>query len=176
MFSKLFAKPGAREDISLGLIVLAFSVAIYIRALSLPPPQFDPLGAAAIPKLIAVILAIISIFILINVFLRKPSDPLDVSADSVEAAPLRPGIAAASILILMAYAGAMSYGILGFRAATILFVILLGGVMSRFRLKTMFILTICALVIGFGFAWIFSEILYIDLPQTGILESLLDAR
>jgi len=56
--------------------------------------------------------------------------------------------------------------LLGFREATVPFVVLLGGTLCRFRGSTMLVIIVCALAIAIGFSWLFSEILYIDLPVT----------
>lgn len=171
MLAKVLKDSRAREDIFLAIVVLGFSALIYVRASSLPPPLFDPLGSAAIPKLVAGILAFLSLAIIGAAVLRnlgEADEAISPSDAEVAPPPLRPGVAFASILIIVAYVGSMALGILGFRVATILFVIALGGVMSRFQVRTMIILTVTALIIGIGFAWLFSEILYVDLPQTGI--------
>jgi putative tricarboxylic transport membrane protein len=177
MLRRVLANAEAREDLILALVILAFSILIHVMALSLPPPLFDPLGSAAIPKLVSAILVLISLIIGLGPFLRKPEaagkETLSAPASPEDVPPpLRPEIAAASIVIVVAYVASMSIGVLGFREATILFVIALGGVMSRFRGRTMIYLTIIALIIGFGFAWLFSEILYIDLPQSSVFGAL----
>jgi hypothetical protein len=76
----------------------------------------------------------------------------------------------ASIAIMLGYVAVMAFGLLGFREATIPFVILLGGVMSRFRRRTMLILTPLAFALAIGFGWLFAGALYIDLPVTRWLQ------
>jgi hypothetical protein len=99
---------------------------------------------------------------------RQDGDDAAASGDDFTdtSQPLRPGIAAACIAIMAGYTAVMAFGILGFREATVPFVILLGGALSRFRRSTMLLLVPSAFAIAIGFGWLFSEILYVDLPVT----------
>jgi putative tricarboxylic transport membrane protein len=166
---RFLSDPDGRADLLLALAVWAVSAAAYYGAALLPPPQFDPLGSAAIPKAIAVILAILAAIILGRrcLILRTAPAPAAKPVNEKDVpAPLRLGIALASIAIIIAYVGVMDIGLLGFREATVPFVILLGGAMSRFRRSTMMVLVPLSLAIAIGFAWLFSGALYIDLPVT----------
>lgn len=165
---RLLNDPDGRADLVLAAAVWIVSAVVYWGASLLPPPIFDPVGSAAIPKLISVVLAVLAALIVVQRMLelrgvktdgdnQRPEDP-DM--------PLRPGLALACIFIMAAYAAMMNLGLLGFREATVPFVILLGGVLCRFRRSTMPVIVVCALAIAVGFSWLFSEVLYIDLPVT----------
>jgi len=82
------------------------------------------------------------------------------------AAPLQPTIAAAAIVIVFLYVLSMGLGWLGFREATIPFIIALGGALSRFRRSSMMVLIPAAFVLAFALAWLFSDVMYVDLPVT----------
>lgn len=159
-----------RTDLALVLVIWGFSAAILWSAWNLPPPQFDPLGPARVPMAIAVVLILIGAGILISN--RVAPAPSDTGADLLAEetpAPLRPRIALAAIATTVAYVGVMTLGILGFRAATLLFVLGLGGVLSRFRIRSMIPVAILAVAISFGFSWLFAEVLFVDLPYRGLL-------
>jgi putative tricarboxylic transport membrane protein len=166
---RLLADPDGRADVFLAVAVWALAATAFYGAVLLPPPLFDPLGSAAVPKLVSVILAILAAGVVARrwMILRAAQEEAGEPSDEGGAtAPLRPGIAVASIVIILVYIGVMAFGLLGFREATVPFVILLGGAMSRFRRSTMIILVPLSLVIAIGLAWLFSGALYIDLPTT----------
>jgi len=157
-----------RTDLALVLVIWAFSAAILWSAWHLPPPRYDPLGPARVPMAIAITLILIGAGILIsNRLRREPAVP--APSDDTRAAPLQPRIAFAAIAITVAYVGVMTLDILGFRAATLLFVIGLGGVLSRFARRSMIPIAILAIAISFGFSWLFAEVLFVDLPYRGFL-------
>ncbi len=172
----LVSDPDGRVDLALAVVVWVVAAAVYLAAAQLPPPLFDPVGSAAIPKLVAVVLAFLATLIVVQRVMRgrrgRRETPALASAPAGDAdpvatdAPLRPGIAAICVVILAGYTAVMTFRILGFREATVPFVILLGGVLSRFRRSTLLILVPIALALSIGFSWLFSEVLYIDLPVT----------
>jgi putative tricarboxylic transport membrane protein len=168
---RFLADPDARADLLLAVGVWLLAGAAYYGAAILPPPVFDPLGSAAVPKFVAAILAILAGWMVLRRgLLLRAAPPPEGDMQGGGAAPLRPGVAIASIAIMLAYVGVIGLGLLGFREATVPFVILLGGVMSRFRRSTMIIVTPLSFVIAIGAAWLFSGALYIDLPVTRWLQ------
>lgn len=163
---RLLADSDGRADLFLAIGVWALAAAAFYGAAILPPPVFDPLGSAAVPKFVAVILAILAGLVVWRrwLLLRVTAPAAGEAEERAEAPPLRPRVAVASIVVMLAYVGVMAFGLLGFREATVPFVILLGGVMSRFRRSTMIVVTPLAFLLAFGAAWLFSGALYIDLP------------
>ncbi|MDW4499333.1 tripartite tricarboxylate transporter TctB family protein [Sulfitobacter sp. D35] len=159
-----------RTDLALVLVIWMFSGAILWAAWQLPPPQFDPLGPARVPMAIAITLILIGAGILLSNLRPDPPAPDPADETGERPAPLQPRIALAAIAITVAYVAVMTFGIIGFRAATLLFVLGLGGVLSRFRLRSMIPVAILAVAISFGFSWLFAEVLFVDLPHRGFLE------
>ena len=177
----LFSDPDGRVDLALAIFIWSLAATVYVAAARLPPPIFDPVGSAAIPKAVAIVLALLAAGILAQRLLRvrEGSGVSEGAAEAGEAgeadeggaaAALRPGVAAACIAIMIGYTAVMAFGALGFREATVPFVILLGGALSGFRRSTMLVLVPSALAIAIGFGWLFSEILYVDLPVTRWLQ------
>jgi hypothetical protein len=157
-----------KTDLALVLVIWGFSAAILWSAWHLPPPQFDPLGPARVPMAIAIVLIVIGAGILItNRHGGETTPPPDPTG--ARPAPLQPRIAFAAIAVTVAYVAVMTLGILGFRSATLLFVLGLGGVLSRFRMRSMIPVAVLAVAISFGFSWLFAEVLYVDLPYRGFL-------
>lgn len=170
---RLLADPDARADLILAAAVWGLAAIAFYGAALLPPPLFDPLGSAAVPKFVAVTIALLAAAIVVRRLMTAGpiveeglAPPAAADDNTAVSAPLRPGIALASIAIIVAYVGVMAFGLLGFREATVPFVIALGGAMSRFRRSTMIVLVPLSFVIAIGLAWLFSGALYIDLPAT----------
>jgi putative tricarboxylic transport membrane protein len=162
---KPFADADGLADLVLVAAMWIVAATVYASASRMPPPIFDPVGSAAMPKSVALVIAVLAAMILVQRLRRQP--PAGAAEEGqADLAPLRTGTALACIAIMVGYTGVMSYGILGFREATVPFVILLGGVMSRFRRSTLLILVPSALAIAIGFGWLFSEVLFVDLPVT----------
>ena len=163
--------PEATPDLVLAAVCLVLAALVFAAASLMPPPIFDPLGSAAVPKMVAGLVALVAIGIAIP-HLRgaRAAPPVPDAFDTTlqadgTAAPLRPGLAFVAMAVVIAYPGLMAIG-LGFREATILFVVVLGGAMARWRRGAMMLIVPFALVIGVGFGWLFSEVLYVDLPRT----------
>jgi len=165
---RLLSDPDGRAEAILAICVWVFAAIVYVGAVQLPPPLFDPVGSAAFPKAIAIIIAVIVTLILLQrvVIQRAGGGDEEPKSGEADEMPLRPGLGVWCILIMAGYVGVMNFGILGFREATVPFVVLLGALLSHFRRSTLYILIACGLVIAIGFSWLFSEILYIDLPVT----------
>jgi hypothetical protein len=60
----------------------------------------------------------------------------------------------------------MEAGLLGFRETAFVFILALGGILSRFSRRTMTILVPTAALLAAGLSWLFGGRLYIDLPVT----------
>jgi putative tricarboxylic transport membrane protein len=166
---RLLADPDGRADALLALAIWLVAALAYYGAAQLPPPLFDPLGSAAVPQAVAIILALLAAAILFRRWASVSRNPEPAAKPPGTAAvdpPLRLGIALAAVAVITAYVGVMALGWLGFREATAPFVLLLGGVLSRFRRGTMIVLVPLALAAAIGLAWIFSGPLYVDLPTT----------
>lgn len=165
----------AQAELILALCMMVLSVAVWIAADLLPPPIFDPLGSAAVPKLIAIIVAFLSAAMLGQRLsgtadrgaVPDPGDPAKDDKETV--APLRPWIAVGSFIAMAFCPTVMAAGLLGFRETTFIFILALGGILSRFSRRTMTILVPTAALLAIGLSWLFGGVIYIDLPPTSWL-------
>lgn len=163
-----FQSAEARAELVLALCFIVLSAAVWLSANQLPPPIFDPLGSAAVPKLIAVVVALLAVAM---IFQRASGHTMsgtvpDPEEDGEADAPLRPGTAAACFAAMAAYPLVMGAGILGFREASFVFVLTLGGFLSHFERRTMAVLLATAALTALGLDWLFTSVFYIDLPTT----------
>ncbi|MDX1540617.1 MAG: tripartite tricarboxylate transporter TctB family protein [Geminicoccaceae bacterium] len=166
---RLLRAPVARNDVILALALYAFSAVLYWQASLLPPPFFDPLGSAAVPKFVAVVLVILATLVLVRLVAdrRESAPPVDeATPPEEEGAPPAPLVALGAVLIPTAYVGVMAIGLLGFREATVLFVFALGALLARFRRGAVLILIPAALAIGLLFDFVFTQVFFVDLPKT----------
>ena len=165
---RLWCDSEARAELILALCIMALSAAIWIAADRLPPPIFDPLGSAAVPKLVASLVMVLAVAMLVQ-RLRGNADRgavPDPGEPTEAAAPLRPGIAVGAFAAIAACPAVMEAGLLGFRETAFVFILALGGILSRFSRRTMTILVPTAALLAAGLAWLFGGRLYIDLPVT----------
>jgi putative tricarboxylic transport membrane protein len=157
-----FRTPEARTDLALAAGLLLFSGLLYYEAERLPPPFFDPLGSAAVPKLAALVLTILAALLVLEHILRA-AGPGQAGREP-GGAPL---VALGAVLIPIAYVAIMQARVLGFREATVLFVFALGALLGRRERRGLVALAGLALLIGIGFDYLFTHVFYIDLPRAG---------
>lgn len=157
----IFGESGTpRADVALSLSVGGFAALLLWEADKIPPPFFDPLGSAAVPEGVAIILALLAAVILLRALAALPWPK------RTAAAPYRPrpDIALGISVVAIAYVAAMEFELVGFRTATIAFVILASALLSRFQPRVMLISAGVAVVVGVGGAYVFTKVFFIALP------------
>jgi len=153
-----------KADIVLSAVVILFSIVIYVAAMDLPPAYWEPLGSAALPQGICVIMALLSLFVMVRAIwaLKAHVAP----APRQQEFKRRPKAAIGMFLLCVAYVGAMDLGILGFVEATVVFLVSLGLLFTRAERKHIPWIVGFAVVIAVGNFLVFTRFLYIDLPVT----------
>jgi putative tricarboxylic transport membrane protein len=131
-------------------------------AKDIPPPFFDPLGSAAVPKVCAYILITLAVIISLRRFFENKSG----STASSEEVGYRaePWLAVAVVGLSILYTFAMGAGWIGFRWGTVLYVLATGSILAKGNHKIMAISLALGLMFGIGGHYLFSTIFYIDLP------------
>lgn len=153
-------------DLSLtgGFLVVA-GLFLY-AARDIPPPFFDPLGSAAVPQTTAWALVGLALAIGTRAVLALragQNPPRSAQASNRGSAPLLRGLSV--IAISGVYLAIMQYSILGYTWATLIYVSLLGSLLSKFeKLPTIGSIGL-AVILSFGGNYLFTEFFYIDLPQ-----------
>ncbi len=168
---RLWDERAGRGDLLLALAVILLALVVYWQASLLPPPFFDPLGSAAVPKFVAVVLVLLAIGVIVERLRAVPGERSGglVPETGDEPTPDAPWTALASIVLPVLYVTAMQAGWLAFAQASTLFVFALGGLFARFRPRLLLLLVPVALIAGYGLDHLFTEILYVDLPQRSLL-------
>jgi putative tricarboxylic transport membrane protein len=150
-----------KQDVKLSLIILFFAGAIWWEAAKLPPPFFDPLGSAALPKAIASILLFLMLIMLVRAALAWPWQDEN---EATEFRP-RPDLAIGIVALSVAYVGGMHLRLVSFEYGTILFLISSAALLGRMNRRTLLLGTAAALIMGFGATWLFTRFFFIDLPR-----------
>ncbi|MGP1397709.1 MAG: tripartite tricarboxylate transporter TctB family protein [Inquilinaceae bacterium] len=159
-----------RGDGVLAACLVAFAGLLYMEALKVPPPFFDPLGSAAVPKFVALVLALLAVLLMLP-RAKTPPTPAeddDIAEDDTAAVPPAPVTAIASGLTAVAYIGLMQAGMLNFAQASTVFVLVLGALLARRRRPILLALVPVAFAVGYGFDYLFTEVLFIDLPYRSV--------
>jgi putative tricarboxylic transport membrane protein len=148
-------------DIGLSVFLVVLCSAALWEARDLPPGSFEPLGSAPIPRLVAGLIIFLSLVVIANAWLsiKRPVEPV-----AGETLVLRPMDAGATFLLTVIYVLAMAFGLIGFAAATTLFLFVTIGVLARFRPKALVVAAVIALLMGFGCEYVFTKIFIVDLP------------
>ena len=149
------------EDILVAIVLFALCGLIWWAAQDIAPPFFDPLGSAAVPKALAIVISGLSFVVLVRaVQVLRRRQPAAATAPFRS----RPGIAFAILALTLLYTGLMDFGVLGFRWATVGFIFAAGTLLGRFDRRTMKISAVLAVFLGFSCDYLFRHVFYIDLP------------
>lgn len=155
----------------LAAALAVFAAVLYRQAALLPPPFFDPLGSAAVPKFVALVLLALALGLVVQRAFGLAGGGMAMPAHTSDEAPVRsaPLAAIGAIILPILYVASMQAGWLAFAQASSLFVLALGGLFARWRWRNLVLLVPVALLTGYGLDYIFTEILYVDLPQRSAL-------
>ncbi len=170
---RLWDDAAGRVDLLLALAVTLLAALVYWQADQLPPPFFDPLGSAAVPKFVALVLVALSAAVVLLRLKAKPgmTDPDAGVQTPVDEEPVEPAVwtALASIVLPVIYVAAMQAGVLAFAQASTLLVLALGALFARFQPRLLLALVPVAFLAGYGLDYLFTNVLYVDLPQRSLL-------
>ena len=150
------------QDYIISAFTIMLAALVLWGARAIPPPFFDPLGSAAVPKACAYILIAIALGISIRRYFENKSSPgSDGEDEGFKREPMRAlGVVGLSVL----YTLAMGAGWLGFRWGTICYITLTGALLAKGNKKVMAISLALGLLFGIGGQYLFTNVFYIDLP------------
>lgn len=149
-------------DVCLAAICILYAGLIYNEALKIPPAFFDTLGSAAVPMGCAAILVVLSVLLVLQT--RKAQNTTPPREEDTESFRQRWDVAVGIVVLASAYLGVMSLNWLGFAWATVGFVTLATLLLGGLRKSTLIIGLSLSALLGFGGQYLFTEILFIDLP------------
>jgi hypothetical protein len=154
------------------------SLVFFAATLDLQEPRYEPLGPAAVPKTISLLILVCAVMLMgrgIYHFVRNGGFTALRSESEAEIETpgpgyqLRPKLAVIVMIILVIYIGLLHWQVVGYRTGCILFM-LATGLLTLWYEKRAFrpfhitVLLVLTLLMAFGGYYVFTQILVIDLP------------
>lgn len=156
-----------KVELALALALIGFSGVIFVGASGLPEPRFEPLGSAAVPRMLAGLMAFLSAIWVVRILsaLRDiPAVPQQPVARDPETPKPHPGLAVAVLASVFAFVAVMDFGLASFKVAGIGFVILCGFLMTHRDLRKLPWIVGYAVVLVLACDFAFTRLFYINLP------------
>lgn len=155
-----FPKGRALTEAVFSVAIILACGAVYRASLDLPPAMLEPVGPAAFPKAVSLILGALALVVLVGAVMRPPGTGKPGASGDRN----RPGLAALTIVLTFLYLGVMQAGLLGFREASVLYLFALGAVLVDFDRARTVIVAVIALALGIGSHFLFTRFFFLDLP------------
>ena len=99
-----------KTEIILCISLILFSILVYYFALELPDPEYEPLGSAALPKALSVIMSLLSLIVIFRAIPRiktyKNKDKINTEVIS------RPKLSIIIFIITLIFVGILDFNIL----------------------------------------------------------------
>ena len=146
-------------DLVLAALVVAGAAVLFVGAADLPPPRFEPLGSAALPRILATILIVLAVLVAIRAVLRLRAAAPAPAAES----EARPVLGALVFAVLIAYVAALDFGRAPFVPATGVFLGAVGLILSRGSLRAGGVYAVLGVALGAALSFVFSRFLYISI-------------
>lgn len=164
-----------KADIILAIVLLVGCTYVYWECLSLPESPYEPLGPAFVPKALCILIGISAVWVLMQGLQKMRSRSLHDKTSSDDGITDRkdfvrhPFLALTGVFLTLAYIASMHLRLLGFRSATIIFILVLGITIMKYEKKTLSIfhlltLLIIACIMGLGGYYLFTQVFYVNLP------------
>ena len=151
-----------KTEIALSISLIIFSIIVYYFSLELPEPEYEPLGSAALPQGLAVIMSLLSLIVIVRAIPKiKTYKPTTNTDDNVTS---RPKLAILVFIITLIFIGILDFGILGFLPSGIIYLSTIGYLMTHRDLKSFPWIVAFAIILTVFSYYVFTKFFYIDLP------------
>lgn len=160
------------RDTALAAFALLMAGLLAFGSIGLPPPRFEPMGSAAVPRILAGLIALFALIILVKAWVgNAPRGSRSAESGSgADRAPVRapPARSLVAFVALVAYVAALDFGQAPFVPATVLFVVTMGLILAvrtslRTSWRTILGFALLGLVLAIGIDTVFTRFLYVDL-------------
>jgi putative tricarboxylic transport membrane protein len=148
----------ALPDLVAGTVALIVAGLFIVEARGLPPPFFEPIGSAAVPRGTAWIAVVLAIAMMGRALLSR--EPAAAAFHSPR--ELRRTLAF-SVLILV-YVAALGLTRIGYAVTTTVFLTLAIPLLAGFSRQWLLRSFALGIVLGFGLQFLFTRVLVTDLP------------
>ncbi|MBB2974300.1 tripartite tricarboxylate transporter TctB family protein [Mesorhizobium sp. RMAD-H1] len=151
-------------DLVLSGLVAVGAVVLLYGAASLPPPRFDPLGSAALPRVLAVLMLIFGAIIAARAVWPRnaPAEEGDAAQDEKPAAAPSPVRGLLIFGALVAYVAALDFAHVSLVPATTAMMAVTGLVLHRADWRTGLLFAGIGLGLSLVLSYIFTHFLYVD--------------
>jgi len=152
--------------LAVGLTLVVVGLAFFISAFSLPNPKFDPVGPSGLPKIASAVLIVLCLGVVVAEFGRIKN----LLGQQLPLMPRLTGNVLPTLILsvaAIAYVSALIWLSLGFATTTFLFVYIGGLILAPINARTLVGLAVLAAIIGFGSAYVLSDVLGLVLPGAG---------
>jgi len=152
------SRPRAFGDLALAACVIVGAGILFVGASSLPPPRWEPLGSAAMPRILGGILILLALTVATRaIFTLVKAAHKNISEPALHL-PYRGAIVFA---LLIAYIAALDFARVPFVVATTLFVMCAGMAMHRVSVRSALVHAAMGLVLSLSLDYIFSTYLFV---------------
>lgn len=152
------ARAVAWPDLAFALAVIATAGLVWFGTADLPPPRYEPIGSAALPRAIAALMALLAVLVAVRA-VRTPAAPQGSSVGW--GATLRALLLAA---LLLAFVSVMDARLVGFRPAAAAFLFCAGLTLGGIGVRRVAAFALFAVGLSLGIHALFTRLFYIDLP------------
>jgi putative tricarboxylic transport membrane protein len=149
-------------EIALSVGLILFSILVYYFSLDLPEPEYEPLGSAALPQGLAVIMSLLSLVVIFKAIPRLKT--YEASVDPNPEVIPRPLLSVAIFILTLIFIGVLDFGILSFMPAGIIYLTVIGYLMTNRDLKRLPYVIVFSVILTVSSFYIFTKLFYIDLP------------
>ncbi|WP_424988867.1 tripartite tricarboxylate transporter TctB family protein [Microbulbifer sp. S227A] len=154
------AKRRCVADLALSLLVTAGAVVLFVGAAKLPPPRFEPLGSAALPRILGVLLLLFAGILAVRSIMRLRRG---WQVPELEAHNTDPRKGLAVLAALVAYVFALDVLRAPFVPATTVFVVAVGLSIGARSWLNCAVFAGVGLVLSLAISTILSRFLYITI-------------
>jgi len=144
-------------DYAFAVLVIAFAGLVWFGTADLPPPRYEPVGSAALPRAIAALMAVLAIIVAV----RARGRPGAAGEAASHAGPLRVAILAA---LLVGFVMVMEARHVGFRPAATVFLFVAAATLGGLAPRRLAGYAVFALALSLTLHAVFTRLFYIDLP------------
>jgi len=159
----------ARAEINICLFLIVVCCVVLWESRLIPPGSFEPLGSGPIPQATAgiiIFLCLLTIWRAFRTLSRASATAVETSTDATQQDRHQPRHRDAFLVcaLTVIYCLVLHSRTVDFSLATVVFLFLSIGYLVRFKPKSMLIVSLIALVMGFGCQFIFTKVFVVDLP------------
>jgi hypothetical protein len=148
-------------DVALAVFLLVVAVTFFTASLGLQKSAFESVGPAAVPQAVCVLIAALAAILLFHAIRRlRTAEALPNRAPTVKPEPV---LAILIFLVTAGYIALMNTGLLGFRSATIAYILMVGSMLGRFQPRRLPVLLLISLILGFGLHYLFTQVFVTNL-------------